>query len=88
VKTNNGRSVPQRICDFLVGDGQMYCDPCLRKHTGLKWREQVNLVTATLAVTPYFKRSDGECCACHQMTRVVQAVPRSTADDKPACREP
>jgi hypothetical protein len=55
----------------------MYSGDCLRKLTGLKWLSQVNLVIATLSVTAYFKLGDGECCACNQTKRVVQAVSRS-----------
>jgi hypothetical protein len=88
VKTNKGDEpfLPRRISDFLVGDGGMYCDACIQKRLGLRWRQRVQLVTATLAVTAYFKRGDGKCSACHQMMRVVQAVPRRA--HKPARREP
>jgi hypothetical protein len=66
----------------------MYCNDCLQTHTGLKWRQQVNLVIATLSVTAYFKLGDGECCACNRTKRVVQAVVRSAAEEKPARSEP
>ena len=78
VKTkDDGPSIPRRISDFLIADGSMYCGNCLQKHIGLKWRSQVNMVIATLSVTVYFKLGDGECCACNQTKRVVQAVSRS-----------
>jgi hypothetical protein len=52
----------------------MYCDACIQKHVGLKWRGQVQLVIAALAVTAYFKCGVAECCSCHEVKRVVQAV--------------
>jgi hypothetical protein len=33
---------------------------------GLKWRQQVQLITATLAVTPWFEREIGSCCVCKE----------------------
>jgi hypothetical protein len=55
----------------------MYCGACIQKHVGLKWREQVQLVIATLAVTARFKCGIAECWACHEVKRVVQAVPQT-----------
>jgi hypothetical protein len=72
-------SVPKRVHDFLVRDGRLYCDACIQKHVGLKWRAQAQLVVATLAVTAHFKCGIAECCACHEIKRVVQAVPRTGA---------
>jgi hypothetical protein len=71
-------SVPKRIHDFLVWDGRMYCDPCIQEHLGLRWHQQVPQITATLAVTNFFKRSVGQCCACSELTHVVQAVGKRT----------
>jgi hypothetical protein len=72
------RSIPQRINDFLVRrEGRMYCDNCIQERLGLRWRQQVQLITAVLAVTDSFERNVGECCTCHQVKQVVQAVARS-----------
>jgi hypothetical protein len=38
---------------------------------GLKWRRQVQLITATLAVTPWFERET--CCVCKETKRVIYA---------------
>jgi hypothetical protein len=69
------RSVPQKISDFLVRrQNRMYCDTCIQERLGLKWRQQVQLITATLAVTDSFKRDLGQCCTCHEEKQVIQAV--------------
>jgi hypothetical protein len=69
------RSVPQKISDFLVRrQNRMYCDTCIQERLGLKWRQQVQLITATLAVTDSFRRDLGQCCTCHEEKQVIQAV--------------
>jgi len=71
----NGRTVPQKINDFLVRrPGRMFCDTCIAERLGLKWRQQVQLITATLAVTDAFKRDLGPCCTCSEAKQVIQAV--------------
>jgi hypothetical protein len=71
----NCRSVPQKISDFLVRrQNRMYCDTCIQERLGLKWRQQVQLITATLAVTDAFKRDLGQCCTCQEVKQVIQAV--------------
>jgi hypothetical protein len=52
----------------------MYCDTCIHERLGLKWRQQVQLITATLAVTESFKRDLGPCCTCNEVKQVIQAI--------------
>ena len=40
---------------------------------GLKWRQQVQLITATLAVTPWFEREIGSCCVRKETKQVIYA---------------
>jgi hypothetical protein len=71
----NGRTVPQKINDFLVRrPGRTFCDTCIQERLGLKWRQQVQLITATLAVTEAFKRDLGPCCTCSEVKQVIQVV--------------
>jgi hypothetical protein len=68
------RTVPQRINDFLVErKGRSYCDACIQERIGLKWRQQVQLITATLAVTDGYDRSLDQCSTCHETKQVIQA---------------
>jgi hypothetical protein len=68
------RSVPEKINDFLARcAGRKYCDTCIQERLGLKWRQQVQLVTATLAVTRSFEREFGICCVCEQAKQVIYA---------------
>jgi hypothetical protein len=74
-QAQSGRSVPQKIRDFLVRrQGRTYCDTCIQEQFGLKWRQHVRLITATLAVTESFKRDLGRCCTCHEPKKVIHAV--------------
>jgi Domain of unknown function (DUF4118) len=69
------RTVPERIAEFLVGhERAMYCDQCIQDQLGLKWRQQVQLVTATLAVTNLFQRDSGQCQNCKQLKHVIRHV--------------
>jgi uncharacterized RDD family membrane protein YckC len=69
------RTVPERIAEFLVGhECAMYCDQCIQDELGLKWRQQVQLVTATLAVTNLFQRDFGQCQTCKQFKQVIRHV--------------
>jgi hypothetical protein len=69
------RTVPQKINDFLVRrQDLLFCDTCIQERLGLKWRQQVQLITATLAVTEAFKRDLGRCCTCNEVKQVIQAV--------------
>ena len=71
----NGRTVPQKIKDFLVRrEGRLFCDTCIQERLGLKWRQQVQLITATLAVTEAFRRDLGQCATCNDVKQVIQAV--------------
>jgi two-component system sensor histidine kinase KdpD len=69
------RTVPERIAEFLAGrPNAMYCDQCIQDQLGLKWRQQVQLVTATLAVTDLFRRDSGSCQTCNQFKQVIRHV--------------
>ncbi len=68
-------SVPEKINDFLLARAKRaYCDGCIQERLGLKWRQQVQLVTSTLAVTPNFARENGLCCNCQERKQVVRAI--------------
>jgi Domain of unknown function (DUF4118) len=72
-----GRSgtVPARVREFLVrSPDAIYCDGCIQESLGLKWRQQVQLITATLAVTELFTRGAGECCVCKELKHVIRMV--------------
>ena len=70
----SARTVPQRINDFLVErKGRSYCDACIQERLGLKWRQQVQLITATLAVTDGYDRGLDQCSTCHEAKQVIQA---------------
>lgn len=82
-------TVPQKINDFLQQrQDRMYCDTCIQERLGLKWRQQVQLITATLAVTAGFRREFNKCCTCEEIKQVTHAVgdqPRPTpAPPKPS----
>ena len=69
------KSVPERINSFLVEHkDEPYCDSCIQQWLGLKWRQQVQLITATLSVTPRFRRDRGFCCSCRDHKRVIAAL--------------
>lgn len=68
-------TVPERISDFLVQRLElMYCDTCVQERLGLKWRQQVQLITAMLAVTNGFRREFNRCCTCQEMKQVTHAA--------------
>ena len=70
------RLIPERIRDFLLQrPGRRYCDSCIQERLGLRWRQQVQLVTATLAVTKSFQRDRSMCCTCNEEKHVISAVP-------------
>jgi hypothetical protein len=75
-------TVPQKINDFLLQrQERMYCDTCIQERLGLKWRQQVQLITATLAVTAGFRREFNKCCTCEEIKQVTHAIgdqPRPT----------
>ena len=69
------RTVPQKISEFLIQrKGRLYCDFCIQERLGLRWRQQVQLVTATLACTQFFEREPGHCCVCNENKHVISAV--------------
>jgi Domain of unknown function (DUF4118) len=68
-------TVPARVKDFIVQSaGAAFCDGCIQDRLGLKWRQQVQLITATLAVTHSFRREHGVCSACSERKQVIRAV--------------
>jgi hypothetical protein len=68
-------TVPERVKDFLVAaEGKMYCDSCIQENLGLKWRQQVQLITATLGVTGEFQRDLAQCCGCEEEKQATQAI--------------
>jgi len=70
----SARTVPQRIHDFLAErKGRSYCDACIQERIGLKWRQQVQLITATLAVTDGYDRGLDRCSTCLETKQVIQA---------------
>jgi hypothetical protein len=73
----SGNTVPERVRDFIVQEGAAaYCDGCIQDRLGLKWRQQVQLITATLAVTDSFRREPGNCSACGESKQVIHAINR------------
>jgi hypothetical protein len=69
------RTVPEKVSEFLSRcTGRRYCDSCIQERLGLKWRQQVQLVTATLAVTRSFAREFGQCCTCNEQKQVIFAT--------------
>jgi hypothetical protein len=82
------RFIPEKIRDFLnERPGRPYCDTCIQERLGLRWRQQVQLVTATLAVTRFFTRERSECCTCHEEKRVISSV-QPNVENAPAPSEP
>lgn len=74
------RTVPERINEFLVRcAGRAYCDHCIQERLGLRWRQQVQLVTATLAVTSGYRRSTAVCCTCEDTKQVISFIGPSSA---------
>jgi hypothetical protein len=77
------RFIPEKIRDFLLQrPGRRYCDSCIQERLGLRWRQQVQLVTATLGVTQSFERDRSVCCTCAELKHVIAAV-RLPADEAP-----
>jgi len=68
-------TVPERISDFLSQrQERMYCDTCIQERLGFKWRQQVQLITATLAVTATFRREFNKCSTCQVIKQVTHAT--------------
>jgi hypothetical protein len=68
-------TVPERVNEFLVKrPGRAYCDHCIQERLGLRWRQQVQLVTATLAVTGTFRRETATCSTCMERKQVTLYV--------------
>jgi Domain of unknown function (DUF4118) len=76
-EATSGGTVPERVKDFIVQAGSAaYCDGCIQDRLGLKWRQQVQLITATLAVTDSFTREPGSCSGCGESKQIIHAVNR------------
>jgi hypothetical protein len=74
-KLNMSLSLPEKISAFLMrNSGRLYCDTCIQERLGLRWRQQVQLVTATLAVTNDYARQWNRCCVCQLERLVTQAI--------------
>jgi len=74
------RTVPERINEFLVRcAGRAYCDHCIQERLGLRWRQQVQLVTATLGVTSGYRRNNAACCTCGDTKQVTAFVASTKA---------
>jgi hypothetical protein len=74
------RTVPERINEFLVRcAGRAYCDHCIQERLGLRWRQQVQLVTATLGVTSGYRRNNAACCTCGETKQVTTFVASTKA---------
>jgi hypothetical protein len=77
------RTIPEKISEFLrERPERMFCDTCIQERLGLRWRQQVQLITATLAVTEMFQREFNACCSCHEtksVSRAVKSVPQAIA---------
>jgi hypothetical protein len=58
-------SIPQRIVDFLrQHQGSYFCDDCVAIDLKMKQRQEVQTVTATLALCSGYLRIDGHCSEC------------------------
>jgi hypothetical protein len=69
------RRTPEKVRDFLQARrGRSYCDECIQIRMGLRWRQQVQLITATLSVTRSFERSQDICCYCNERKHVICAL--------------
>jgi hypothetical protein len=74
------RTVPERINEFLVRcAGRAYCDHCIQERLGLRWRQQVQLVTATLGVTSGYRRNNAACCTCGETKQVTAFIASAKA---------
>ena len=72
---DHSTTVPGQIIGFLSkADAGMYCDRCIQRVLGLKWRQQVQLVTATLAATRLFQRNAGRCRQCGELKQVTRQI--------------
>jgi hypothetical protein len=71
----SSRTVPKTISDLLHRcPDRKYCDTCIQERLGLKWRQQVAVITATLAVTSEFERKLDRCCTCQEEKQVIFAT--------------
>ena len=78
------RTVPRKVSEFLMQrQGRTYCDICIQERLGLKWRQQVQLITATLACTEVFARELGPCSVCNETKQVISSLKSSVGPGNP-----
>jgi hypothetical protein len=67
-------TVPQRVFQHLRKNRRVaFCDGCIAKKLGMPGPQQVQPITATLALTPGFTRETGTCQDCYKRKEVIQA---------------
>jgi hypothetical protein len=67
-------SVPKAIFDYLrAGDVGAVCDDCIQATLNLRHRQQVQQVTATLALTKEFDRRKDWCFICNCEKQTISA---------------
>lgn len=64
-------TVPEQIFNFLKDERFAYCDDCIQSELKLARRQQVQQVTATLALTKSFTRKIGDCVNCFAEGKMV-----------------
>lgn len=69
-------SVPKQVFDFLLQDGGAYCDDCIQAQLGLPRRQQVQQITATLALTNQFERQKDFCYRCNEERQTIYCKSR------------
>lgn len=73
IASANGISVPEKVTKFLIErPHQLHCDSCVQQSLQMKWRQQVQLVTGTLAATGLFKRESSQCSVCGEVKQVTR----------------
>jgi hypothetical protein len=67
-------NITERVKSFLCErDNVPYCDDCIKHSLGLKWREQAQSVTGSVAGTESFIRSKGLCFDCGKDKLVIRS---------------
>jgi hypothetical protein len=67
-------TVPERVAHFVTDmSGCPYCDACIQERLQLARVQQVQQITASLAMTDKFSREDGECDGCGKTKKVTWA---------------
>ncbi len=64
-------TVPERVVDFLrKRKGSSFCDDCIAEQLKLKKRQEVQPITATLALCSDFSRDKDICSSCPPSARL------------------